>query len=93
MITAVLFFTSLFLFTSYSASISALIQSNSNSIKSIRDIVESSMTFSAQLSPYGKYYFEVSTGVLVICTQTQAIIIKIFALTFCNARNLFCIFS
>lgn len=55
----ILFFTTLFVYTSYSASIAALIQSNSNSIKSIRDIVESPMTFSAQISPYGKFYFEV----------------------------------
>lgn len=55
----ILFFTTLFVYTSYSACIVALIQSNSNSIKSIRDIVESSMTFSAQISPYGKIYFEV----------------------------------
>lgn len=57
----VLFLTTLFVFTSYSASIAALIQSNSNSIRSIRDIVELPITFSAQISPYGKYYFEVST--------------------------------
>ncbi|XP_050060032.1 glutamate receptor ionotropic, kainate glr-3-like [Aphis gossypii] len=55
---AVLFFTSVFFYTSYSASIAALVQSNSNSIKSIKDIVESSMTFSTQISPYGKRYFE-----------------------------------
>ncbi|XP_026805088.1 uncharacterized protein LOC113548417 [Rhopalosiphum maidis] len=54
----VLFFTSLFIYTSYSASIAALVQSNSNSIKSIKNIAESSMTFSAQISPYGKLYFE-----------------------------------
>lgn len=59
MVTFILFLTTLFVFTSYSASIAALIQSNSNSIRSIRDIVESPMTFNAQMSPYGKYYFEV----------------------------------
>lgn len=48
------------MFTSYSASIAALIQSNSDSIKSIRDLVESPMTFSIQISPYGKRYFDVS---------------------------------
>lgn len=59
MVVFVLFLTSVFVYTSYSASIAALIQSNSNSIKSIRDLVELPMTFSAQISPYGKYYFEV----------------------------------
>ncbi|CAI6365967.1 unnamed protein product [Macrosiphum euphorbiae] len=54
----VLFFTSLFIYTSYSASIAALVQSNSNSIKSIKNIAESPMTFSAQISQYGKHYFE-----------------------------------
>eukprot|EP00102_Acyrthosiphon_pisum_P025866 XP_016663076.1 PREDICTED: glutamate receptor ionotropic, delta-1-like [Acyrthosiphon pisum] len=55
---SILFFTSLFIYTSYSASIAALVQSNSNSIKSIKNIVESPMTFSAQISQYGKHYFE-----------------------------------
>ncbi|CAH1738067.1 unnamed protein product [Aphis gossypii] len=63
---AVLFFTSVFFYTSYSASIAALVQSNSNSIKSIKDIVESSMTFSTQISPYGKRYFEVSIDYNII---------------------------
>lgn len=63
---AVLFFTSVFLYTSYSASIAALVQSNSNSIKSIKNIAESSMTFSAQISPYGKRYFEVSIDYNII---------------------------
>lgn len=61
----ILFFTTLFVFTLYSASIVALIQSNSNSIKSVRDIVESPMTFSAQITPYGKHYFEVSKCMMV----------------------------
>lgn len=61
----ILFFTTLFVFTLYSASIVVLIQSNSNSIKSIRDIVESPMTFSAQITPYGKHYFEVSKCMMV----------------------------
>ncbi|VVC30078.1 Ionotropic glutamate receptor [Cinara cedri] len=61
----VLFSTSLFVYISYSASISALIQSNSNSISSVRDIVDSSMTFSAQISPYGKYYFEETDNHLI----------------------------
>ncbi|XP_029347273.1 glutamate receptor ionotropic, delta-1-like [Acyrthosiphon pisum] len=53
----VLFLTAVFLFTSYSASIVALLQSPSNSIKTINDLVESSMTFSAQDNPYNDVYF------------------------------------
>lgn len=53
----VLFLTAVFLFTSYSASIVALLQSPSNSIKTINDLVESSMTFSAQDNPYNGVYF------------------------------------
>lgn len=56
----VLFLTAVFLFTSYSASIVALLQSPSNSIKTINDLVESSMTFSAQDNPYNDVYFGVS---------------------------------
>lgn len=55
----VLFLTAVFLFTSYSASIVALLQSPSDSIKTIKDLVESSMTFSAQITPYGEVYFNV----------------------------------
>lgn len=55
----VLFLTAVFLFTSYSASIVALLQSPSDSIKTIKDLVESSMTFSAQITPYGEIYFNV----------------------------------
>lgn len=69
-VVTILFFTSLFIYTSYSASIAALVQSNSNSIKSIKNLVESPMTFSAQISPYGKYYFEVSTGHNIILHMT-----------------------
>ncbi|CAH1738068.1 unnamed protein product [Aphis gossypii] len=54
----VLFLTAVFLFTSYSASIVALLQSPSNSIKTINDLVESSMTFSAQVTPYSRVYFD-----------------------------------
>ncbi|VVC30079.1 Ionotropic glutamate receptor [Cinara cedri] len=54
----VLFLTAVFLFTSYSASIVALLQSPSDSIKTVRDLVESSMTFTAQISPYGQVYFD-----------------------------------
>ncbi|XP_022171946.1 glutamate receptor ionotropic, kainate 4-like [Myzus persicae] len=57
-VVTILFLTSLFIYTSYSACIAALVQSNSNSIKSIQNIAESPMTFSAQISQYGKVYFE-----------------------------------
>lgn len=60
MVISVLFITSLFVFTSYSASIVSLIQSKSDSIRSIRDLAETPMTFSIQISQYGKRYFEVS---------------------------------
>ncbi|XP_050546126.1 uncharacterized protein LOC126908256 [Daktulosphaira vitifoliae] len=61
----VLFVTTVFLFTSYAASIVALLQSPSNSIKTVEDIVESSMTFSAQISPYSEPYFEKTDDPLV----------------------------
>ncbi|XP_025422107.1 glutamate receptor 2-like [Sipha flava] len=54
----VLFLTAVFLFTSYSASIVALLQSPSNSINTIKNLVESSMTFSAQITPYSEVYFD-----------------------------------
>uniref|UniRef100_A0A2S2NTB4 Glutamate receptor delta-1 subunit n=1 Tax=Schizaphis graminum TaxID=13262 RepID=A0A2S2NTB4_SCHGA len=61
----VLFLTAVFLFTSYSASIVALLQSPSNSIKTINDLVESSMTFSAQITPYSRVYFDESDDPLL----------------------------
>jgi len=56
----VLFLTAVFLFTSYSASIVALLQSPSDSVKTVDDLVESSMSFSAQITPYSEIYFNVS---------------------------------
>lgn len=56
----VIFLTAVFLFTSYSASIVSLLQSPSNSIKTIRDLIESPMTFSSQITPYSEIYFNVS---------------------------------
>ncbi|XP_050421371.1 uncharacterized protein LOC126833853 [Adelges cooleyi] len=53
----VLFTTAVFLYTSYSASIVALLQTPSNSIKTVEDIIQSPMTFSAQISPYSEVYF------------------------------------
>lgn len=61
-----LFLTTVFLFTSYSASIVALLQSPSNSIKTIKDLAESSMTFSSQKTPYSEIYFNVSMIFLII---------------------------
>jgi len=66
----VLFLTAVFLFTSYSASIVALLQSPSDSIKTVKDLVESSMTFSAQITPYSEIYFNVYVTIDIYARQS-----------------------
>lgn len=56
---------SLFLFTSYSAKIVAILQSPSDALQTIDDLTDSPMTLGVQETTYKKVYFAVS-GIALI---------------------------
>lgn len=49
----------LFLYTSYSASIVALLQSSSNNIRTLSDLLNSKLELGVDDVPYNRYYFSV----------------------------------
>ncbi|XP_030036413.2 glutamate receptor ionotropic, delta-1-like [Manduca sexta] len=57
----ILFLTFVFLYTSYSASIVALLQSSSNQIRSLNDLLHSKLELGVEDVPYNKYYFSTAT--------------------------------
>lgn len=54
--------TSLFVFTAYSAKIVAILQTPSNALQTIDDLVRSPMTIGVQETTYKKVYFLVSAS-------------------------------
>ncbi|CAH2037611.1 unnamed protein product, partial [Iphiclides podalirius] len=57
----ILFLAFVFLYTSYSASIVALLQSSSNRIRTLSDLLNSKMELGAEDTPYNRYYFATET--------------------------------
>ncbi|XP_052740355.1 ionotropic receptor 75a [Bicyclus anynana] len=51
----------LFLYTSYSANIVALLQSSSNEIKTLTDLLNSKMELGVEDTPYNRYFFSTAT--------------------------------
>lgn len=58
--TIFLFVTLMFMYTSYSANIVALLQSTTDSIKTIDDLLNSRIKLGVEDLPYSYYYFQVS---------------------------------
>nr|AOG12848.1 ionotropic receptor [Eogystia hippophaecolus] len=56
-VTFILFLTFLFLYTSYSASIVALLQSSSKQIRTLSDLLHSKLELGAEDTPYNRYHF------------------------------------
>lgn len=59
-ITLLTFLALMFLYTSYSANIVALLQSSSNSIKSLNDLLHSRLTLGVDDTVFNHFYFPVS---------------------------------
>ena len=59
--TLFVFISLMFLCTSYSANIVALIQSTSDDIKTLEDLLNTKIQLGVELTPYSKYYFQVAT--------------------------------
>nr|QMS80364.1 ionotropic receptor [Histia rhodope] len=57
----VLFLALMFLYTSYSANIVALLQSSSSQIKTLEDLLHSRMKFGVDDTVYSRYYFSIAT--------------------------------
>ncbi|XP_068632010.1 ionotropic receptor 75a-like [Battus philenor] len=57
----ILFWTVLFLYTSFSANIVALLQSSSSKIKTVEDLLQSRMKFGVEDNPYNRHYFATMT--------------------------------
>ncbi|XP_072932062.1 uncharacterized protein [Epargyreus clarus] len=57
----VLFLTLMFLYTSYSANIVALLQSSSTKIKTLEDLLKSRIKFGVHDTVFNRYYFEAET--------------------------------
>ncbi|XP_044733585.1 ionotropic receptor 75a-like [Chrysoperla carnea] len=57
----ILFITLMFLYTSYSANIVALLQSSSNEIRTLSDLLNSKLKLGAQDVIYNHYYFKTAT--------------------------------
>lgn len=55
-----IFLTFLFLYTSYSANIVALLQSSSNQIKTLDDLLNSKLEMGTEDTPYNRHHFTVS---------------------------------
>jgi len=58
---------SLTLYTSYTANIVALLRSDTNSIKTISDLLQSSLTLGVAENVYLRYFFKVS----ISCAETN----------------------
>lgn len=56
----ILFMALMFLFTSFSANIVALLQSSSNSIQTLEDLLNSKLEFGVQNETYNRHYFRVN---------------------------------
>lgn len=52
----------LFIFTSYTAKIVALLQSTTNSIRTLEDLLNSQMGFAVQDTPYNRHFFPLTEG-------------------------------
>lgn len=52
----------LFVFTSYTANIVALLQSTTNSIRTLEDLLRSGMEFAVQDTPYNRHFFPLTSG-------------------------------
>lgn len=52
----------LFVFTSYTAKIVALLQSTTKSIQSLEDLLNSKMEFGVQDKPYNRHFFPLTEG-------------------------------
>ncbi|XP_038212065.1 ionotropic receptor 75a-like [Zerene cesonia] len=57
----ILFFAFVFLYTSYSANIVALLQSNSNQIRTLSDLLNSRLELGAEDTQYNRYHFSTAT--------------------------------
>nr|ARO70297.1 antennal ionotropic receptor 75q2 [Dendrolimus punctatus] len=57
----ILFLTFLFLYTAYSASIVALLQSSSNQIRTLSDLLHSRLELGLENTVYNEYYFRTAT--------------------------------
>ncbi|XP_044733421.1 glutamate receptor U1-like [Chrysoperla carnea] len=57
----ILFMALMFLFTSFSANIVALLQSSSNSIQTLEDLLNSKLEFGVQNETYNRHYFRVAS--------------------------------
>jgi hypothetical protein len=55
----VLFITVIFLYTAYSACIVALLQSSTNSIRTLKDLLDSGLTLAVEEAVYNRHYFPV----------------------------------
>lgn len=58
------FISLMFLYTSYSANIVALLQSPSNKIRTLQDMLDSQLVLGMDTSPYAETYFPVEIGLL-----------------------------
>ncbi|CAF4834369.1 unnamed protein product [Pieris macdunnoughi] len=56
-----LFFAFVFLYTSYSANIVALLQSNSNKIRTLSDLLNSRLELGVEDTTYNRYHFSIAT--------------------------------
>lgn len=59
-VTFIMFLIFLFLYTSYAANIVALLQSSSNQIRTLSDLLSSKLELGVEDQPYTRYYFTVS---------------------------------
>lgn len=64
----------LFIYTSYTANIVALLQSSSNAISSLDDLLQSNMKFGVEDTPYSRFYFPAQTEVVRKAIYQQKII-------------------
>lgn len=74
----------MFLYVSYSANIVGLLQSTSDNIKTLEDLLESRIVLGLQDSPYNYYWFSVSTVIVFIQsaysveTQVSELFLELF---------------
>lgn len=62
----VVFLAFMFLYTSYSANIVALLQSTSDSIQTVDDLLNSRIKLGVEDKPYSYYYFKVANIIIII---------------------------
>lgn len=90
MITIIIFISLMFLYTSYSANIVALLQSSSNSINTLSDLLKSRLEVGVDDTVFNHFYFPVR-----LWAQLASRIEKIFIMTIleclgtCKTRDLF----